>query len=469
MSGIGVTRPSPGGAALLLLTLLAAAAPGAAIKGPPVLSQRVSPHLVVQLGNDVRLSCPVTGTPAPMMEWRKDGAQIHDSWQRFSIHANTLRVSRVTADDAGVYVCVAVNGFGTKRVTTELFVIDPNASGHFDQLSGGRDTADNLVTSRGRPPVILLPKQGSTLQGPVGSRLQISCVTSGYPEPEVKWYKKGHAVLPSTRVQVGGGQLVFTRLVESDADVYICVAANVFGSANHSLTLRTTEPVSPDPVFLGAPTNTTVYEGDTAVMQCRVQSISKAHIKWVRKIGPSAGPALNQTLVEIQGVRYAVISGAHTVQDGHSYFTKLTLRSVVPSQEGVYVCMAANDNGFAGREAFLHVAPAPPDSMQALLIALPAVAVVGFVLGAICCLHRRRKTLPPPSDNKHKQYAPSLPPGGARPNYVTQRYAADGDRAVRTVLMPPGQLCVDGGSLSRTHVPPPAPYDYRQFRHLDVV
>ena len=93
-----------------------------------MLKQKVSPHLVVRLGDDVRLSCPVAATPPPMLEWKKDGTQILDAWDRFSLHENMLRVSRVTADDAGVYVCIAVNGFGTMRVATELFVI-----GEFDR------------------------------------------------------------------------------------------------------------------------------------------------------------------------------------------------------------------------------------------------------------------------------------------------------------------------------------------------
>lgn len=465
-----------GDVCLLLVLLLAG--PSSAVKGPPVLTQRVSPHLVVRLGDDVRLSCPVSATPPPMLEWKKDGTQILDSWERFNLNENMLRVSRVTADDAGVYVCVAVNGFGTMRVATELFVIDPKTTPQWDDRGpgGGRDTADNLVTSLGRPPVILLQQpSGAAVRGPAGTRLRLACTTAGYPEPQVKWYKSGNAVLESARLQIHGPALVFSRLLPSDDGVYICVASNVFGSANHSFTLQTTEALSPDPVFLAAPANTTVYEGDMAVLQCRIQSISKAHIKWVRKLGPSSTHSFNQT-VNIGGGQYAVLSGgSHTVQDGDRYLTKLTLPSVRPSHEGVYVCYAANENGYSGREAFLHVAPAPSDSMQALLIALPVVALVGFLLGAVCCLQRRRKTLPPPSDAKHKHYSASLPPGGARPHYVTQRYDKDGERSVRTVLMPPTPLAgTDDGSLSSRAPsapppPPPAPYDYRHFRHLDVV
>ena len=70
-----------------------------------------------------------------------------------------------------------------------------------------------------------------------------------------------------------------------------------------------------------------------------------------------SSPAFNQTqTVVIKGLRYAVIAGSPTAQDGDQYFTKLTLPAVTASQEGVYVCMAANDNGYVGREAFLQVA-----------------------------------------------------------------------------------------------------------------
>ena len=83
--------------------------------------------------------------------------------------------------------------------------------------------------------------------------------------------------------------------------------------------------------------------------------------QWVRKLGPSSTHGFNQTVV-IHGGRYAVLSGgAQTVQDGDRYLTKLTLPAVRASHEGVYVCMAANQNGFSGREAFLHVAPGEVD------------------------------------------------------------------------------------------------------------
>ena len=97
----------------------------------------MSPHLIARLGGSVRLTCPVEGTPQPMLEWRKDGAQVLPGWERFSLDDHTLHVERVTADDAGVYVCVAVNGFGTERVTTELFVIGESPRGGREGRGGG--------------------------------------------------------------------------------------------------------------------------------------------------------------------------------------------------------------------------------------------------------------------------------------------------------------------------------------------
>ncbi|XP_043232646.1 fibroblast growth factor receptor-like 1 [Amphibalanus amphitrite] len=408
-----------------------------ASSSPPVRVRPVSAHLVARLGGAARLTCPVAGSPPPLLEWRKDGAQVLPGWRRFSRQGNTLHVARLTADDAGVYVCVAVNGFGTERVTTELFVIDPETSGAPALSGGGEGPADNLLTSVHGPPVISASPDhpDRRVRAPLGSRLQLGCAADGHPPPQLKWYKAGRPVLPSTRLYVQeDGQLVFSQLVRSDEAVFICVASNIFGSANHSFSLQVSEPVSADPLFLEVPANSTVAEGDTAVLRCRVQSVSKAHLKWVRRLSAGAAPTFNHTqTVTIKGRRYAVLSGASSSQQGDRFSSELRLPAVSVEQQGVYVCLAANGHGYLGREALLQVISAPPSSAPALLLALPAVAVVALVLAAACCLHRRRQ------------------------------------RTVRAALLPPAaRPGADGASVSHKHEPAPI-LDYRQLRHLDVV
>ncbi|KAF0305640.1 Fibroblast growth factor receptor-like 1 [Amphibalanus amphitrite] len=484
----------------LLLLLLLLPTRTAAAKGPPVRVQPVSAHLVARLGGAARLTCPVAGSPPPLLEWRKDGAQVLPGWRRFSRQGNTLHVARLTADDAGVYVCVAVNGFGTERVTTELFVIDPETSGAPALSGGGEGPADNLLTSVHGPPVIRASPDhpDRRVRAPLGSRLQLGCAADGHPPPQLKWYKAGRPVLPSTRLYVQeDGQLVFSQLVRSDEAVFICVASNIFGSANHSFSLRVSgewtadsrlltdnhsfslrvsEPVSADPLFLEVPANSTVAEGDTAVLRCRVQSVSKAHLKWVRRLSAGAAPTFNHTqTVTIKGRRYAVLSGASSSQQGDRFSSELRLPAVSADQQGVYVCLAANGHGYLGREALLQVTSAPPSSAPALLLALPAVAVVALVLAAACCLHRRRQAGPPPpppaADRKRSRRpaaAGALPSGG-RTDHVSPRLPEDGQRAVRAALLPPAaRPGADGASVSHKHEPAPT-LDYRQLRHLDVV
>ncbi|XP_043234584.1 fibroblast growth factor receptor-like 1 [Amphibalanus amphitrite] len=463
---------------LLLLTvlLLLLLSRTAAAKGPPVRVQPVSAHLVARLGGAARLTCPVAGSPPPLLEWRKDGAQVLPGWRRFSRQGNTLHVARLTADDAGVYVCVAVNGFGTERVTTELFVIDPETSGAPALSGGGEGPADNLLTSVHGPPVIRASPDhpDRRVRAPLGSRLQLGCAADGHPPPQLKWYKAGRPVLPSTRLYVQeDGQLVFSQLVRSDEAVFICVASNIFGSANHSFSLRVSEPESADPLFLEVPANSTVAEGDTAVLRCRVQSVSKAHLKWVRRLSAGAAPTFNHTqTVTIKGRRYAVLSGASSSQQGDRFSSELRLPAVSAGQQGVYVCLAANGHGYLGREALLQVTSAPPSSAPALLLALPAVAVVALVLAAACCLHRRRRAAPPPAADRKRSRRPAAAgalPSGGRTDHVSPRLPGDGQRAVRAALLPPAaRLGADGASVSHKHEPAPT-LDYRQLRHLDVV
>ena len=81
----------------------------------------------------------------------------------------------------------------------------------------------------------------------------------------------------------------------------------------------------------------------------------------MRRLAAGASPALNQTqTVVMKGRRYAVISGASTSQQGDQFATELSLPAVSAAQQGVYVCLAANDNGYVGREAFLRVATGAP-------------------------------------------------------------------------------------------------------------
>lgn len=91
--------------------------------GPPKVSEKVNPRQSVRLGRTAKLPCPVEGDPLPIMIWSKDGRNINGGWTRFKVLQHSLRIKEVETDDAGTYICRAINGFGSANINYTLIVI----------------------------------------------------------------------------------------------------------------------------------------------------------------------------------------------------------------------------------------------------------------------------------------------------------------------------------------------------------
>jgi hypothetical protein len=91
--------------------------------GPPKLAEAYQRRYDASMGHSVRLVCPVISSelqdsgPAPLYSWTKDGREIHAGWPRYKIGDGTLRIRELQLDDAGVYCCLATNGFGSAQAT----------------------------------------------------------------------------------------------------------------------------------------------------------------------------------------------------------------------------------------------------------------------------------------------------------------------------------------------------------------
>ncbi|KAJ7992362.1 hypothetical protein DPEC_G00277730 [Dallia pectoralis] len=71
---------------------------------------------------------------------------------------------------------------------------------------------------------------------PLGSTVRLPCHLTGYPDPEVVWFRGEVPVEESPRVQIeyeedGLCTLVLTQVVSEDSDVYTCKATNIQGEA----------------------------------------------------------------------------------------------------------------------------------------------------------------------------------------------------------------------------------------------
>ena len=124
--------------------------------------------------------------------WRKDGGRLPST---ASQSGGVLRIERVTARDAGLYIC-SDSGGRINDYRTNVVVQEGN------QVASGGQIEDTFAN--------------------VGGSLTLTC-TAPYPSNMI-WRKEGGR-LPSNSFQ-NDGVLVISRVSASDGGVYICTASD---------------------------------------------------------------------------------------------------------------------------------------------------------------------------------------------------------------------------------------------------
>ena len=80
---------------------------------------------------NVRLVCPITGNPQPLIEWSKNGEAIDFTWTRYktNVKKDFLKILKPLDShlDSGIFTCKGINGFGTELVRIELVVSGENS------------------------------------------------------------------------------------------------------------------------------------------------------------------------------------------------------------------------------------------------------------------------------------------------------------------------------------------------------
>lgn len=95
------------------------------VSGPPIAQQKELKK-IVRLGEDVKIQCPISGNPTPIIEWKKGGETIDYSFIRIRTKNKALKIKKSQEDDTGIYICKGVNGFGNVEVRVDLIIIGNN-------------------------------------------------------------------------------------------------------------------------------------------------------------------------------------------------------------------------------------------------------------------------------------------------------------------------------------------------------
>uniref|UniRef100_A0A8C3XG01 Contactin-2 n=1 Tax=Cyanoderma ruficeps TaxID=181631 RepID=A0A8C3XG01_9PASS len=268
---------------------------------PPSIKARFPVDTYALTGQAVTLECFAFGNPVPRIKWRKlDGPQS----SKWIGSEPLLQIQQAGFEDEGTYECEAEN-------------------------AKGRDTHQGRIIIHAQPEWLDVI---SDTEADIGSDLRWSCVASGKPRPTVRWLRDGQPLTSQNRIEVRGGELRFSRLVQEDSGMYQCVAENKHGTVYASAEL-TVQALAPD--FRLNPVKRLIpaARSGKVIIPCQPRAAPKATVLWTK------------------GTELLVNSSRVTITaDG-----TLILQNISKSDEGKYTCFAENPMGKANSTGILSV------------------------------------------------------------------------------------------------------------------
>ncbi|KAJ8034675.1 Hemicentin-1 [Holothuria leucospilota] len=184
-----------------------------------------APQSVVYLheGDPAVFLCNATGHPPPQLEWHKtffpeDPVTFYTNSTHPVVTVNTgpdyawseLSFTSVQMSDHGLYECRA------------------------NQLSTVSKSRLFEVVIYARPAITSLHSSEVTVL--LGNPYTFICNATGFPKPELTWYKNGLEVMTNSRFVMAPGVLHIIRTEGPDSGVYSCHASNSVGQVDSSQT-----------------------------------------------------------------------------------------------------------------------------------------------------------------------------------------------------------------------------------------
>uniref|UniRef100_A0A8V1A2R0 Roundabout guidance receptor 3 n=1 Tax=Gallus gallus TaxID=9031 RepID=A0A8V1A2R0_CHICK len=256
--------------------------------------------------------CEALGDPLPTARWRReDGELPAGRWELLA--DNTLRISRVRAEDEGTYTCMAENSVGRSEASGTLIVRVP-------------------------PQLITRPRNQTVSPG---QTVTFQCETTGNPPPAVFWQKEGSQTLlfpgqsppPASRISVASsGAMTIATVQPTDAGYYLCQAISVAGSILAKALLEVeAAPAEPRPPLIRwGPANLTVLPvGATVQLPCWAEGEPPPRVGWLKD---------GRTVPGSEG-------RASLLENGTLQISSLRLFPLQVTDSGQYECVATSSMG----------------------------------------------------------------------------------------------------------------------------
>lgn len=301
----------------------------------------------VIINNPISLYCETNAAPAPTLTWYKDGHPLTSSERVLILPGGrVLQIPRAKVEDAGRYMCVAVNEAGEDSLQYDVRVLLPPV------IKGANGD---------------LPEEVTVL---VNKSVLMECSSSGSPTPRSSWQKDGQPLLEDERHKFLSSGRILQVLNSQITDIgrYVCVAENTAGSAKKYFNFNVHVPPS---VIGPNPENLTVVVNNFISLTCEVSGFPPPDLSWLKNEQPIK---LNTNAL--------IVPGGRTLQ---------IIRAKV-SDGGEYTCVAINQAGESKKKVSLtvYVPPSIKDHGS------ESLSVVNVREGTSVSLECGSNAVPPP-------------------------------------------------------------------------
>ncbi|XP_054471772.1 matrix-remodeling-associated protein 5-like [Anoplopoma fimbria] len=190
-----------------------------------------------------------------------------------------------------------------------------------------------------------------TVSFPAESTARLACEAQGQPKPSITWTKVATGAVMSIHSRahrfevLPNGTLVIQNVQLQDRGTYICSAHSFLGRDRLLTTLEVW--TRPPRMKLASYREATIHQGGEVHLECQADGVPSPLLSWVL---PDRS-ALTST---------ASSTGRITMDKNGTLHISVTL----PSDRGVYRCVASNSAGAASASARVHVSSLPPVIQQ---------------------------------------------------------------------------------------------------------
>ncbi|XP_029958605.1 neural cell adhesion molecule 1 [Salarias fasciatus] len=281
-------------------------------------------------GTEGVVPCLVMGQPAVDVRWIRNEKEISSAAGKHmrQMPDNTLLIENVKREDAGTYYCHAqIKG---RQISKELTV---------------------SVVVNAPPTVHLREEVKKVIAGPE-TNVSLLCLVDGHPKPNINWtvpvtFDPSHHQFNSDR-----SQLTIQSVARADYGEYVCTATNKIAESSATIMLHVFE--APE-VFVSTEQQHVSLGGRVSV-SCNVSGHPQPQLHWLNK--------QNGRTLTSSSDRVRVRDGVMSIDD------------LMPSDGGLYSCMAVSTTGNASRDVAIFTQPDSPHYVTAS----PGLASVLFSL-----------------------------------------------------------------------------------------